>query len=259
MTKEQIGLLSLLKRYILFCEENSLQYWLIGGSLLGAVRHHGFIPWDDDIDVMMPLEDYKKFLKLSNHLPEKLRLLTEDTKEDYPFYFCELCDPEIPFPTGNRKGPPGIYLDIFPLVPSKKCSPFIEFFFHVICVLGFVLQVKCGWAEFTPYKKKYARMAYSILNLFPVSVLRKTRKILVSFISNSRQSSYCFSPGGSHKGNREFFQTKWFSENEKMKFENVEVCVPRGWNECLKQLYGDYWILPPRCERISHHRKFQQQ
>ena len=76
----QDKILSILKEFINICEENNLTYYALGGTLLGAVRHQGFIPWDDDIDIGMPREDYEKFKKIAlNVLPENYKFLSEDT------------------------------------------------------------------------------------------------------------------------------------------------------------------------------------
>ena len=158
MTSEQKELLSLLQYFSDFCENHGLRYYLVGGTLLGAVRHKGFIPWDDDIDVAMPKKDYEKFLGLRTLLKEGLVLLEENTCSDYPFYFCELCNANVPFFHGNKNGPVGVYIDIFTIEPSRKPDKLSKFCFDVISVIGYVLQVKTGWTKYIPYKKLFAKM-----------------------------------------------------------------------------------------------------
>lgn len=107
------------------CKEHGLTYWIDFGTLLGAVRQKGFIPWDDDLDVSMPIKDYKKFLKIAEtELPEDIFLQTPKTDKNYKQCFTKLCDKNSTFLHDNETGEEpyhqGIYLDIFPSVVYPK-------------------------------------------------------------------------------------------------------------------------------------------
>ena len=101
----------LLRAFSEICEENGLRYFVVGGTLIGAVRHRGFIPWDDDIDVSMPLDDFRKFTELARELPGSFALQSEETDPRYPFVFAKLCDtittPWGSISTSSRLSPQG--------------------------------------------------------------------------------------------------------------------------------------------------------
>lgn len=122
MTEEQSQMFRLLRAFSEICEENGLRYFVVGGTLIGAVRHRGFIPWDDDIDVSMPLDDFRKFTELARELPGSFALQSEETDPRYPFVFAKLCDTRYAYDTGYDNHPMGVYIDIFPLIPARALS-----------------------------------------------------------------------------------------------------------------------------------------
>lgn len=255
MTQEQQIIFQLLQRYVEICDKHQLRYFLMGGTLLGAVRHHGFIPWDDDIDVAMPVNDLIKFLKLENELPENIVIQSEDNDTKYPFIFVKLCDRSHPFLTKNSYGPKGLYIDIFPLIPAQKANTWVYFLFHIISVINYLLQVKAGWTQWIPYKRLTARIGYRLLSCFPPIYLKRFRRLLIQLISDPRcdQGTLC-SPGGAYQAEKEFYPVEWFEETEKMKFEGRYFDVPIGWEPYLQRNYGNYMELPPPEERKSNHR-----
>ena len=113
----QDKILSILKEFINICEENNLTYYALGGTLLGAVRHKGFIPWDDDIDIGMPREDYEKFKKVApNSLPNNYKFLSEDTA-NYKKAFSVIRDDSTKIIMNYSKEElvESLWIDIFPL------------------------------------------------------------------------------------------------------------------------------------------------
>lgn len=127
------------------CEEHQLNYFLVGGTLLGAVRHQGFIPWDDDIDVVMPRADYERFLKLQKHIKQPFKLQDYSTDTRYPMPFAKLTNTKliiqnntyIPFKSG-------VWLDIFPIDYTFENQKAQNLHYSFTKCLRILLVVKTG-------------------------------------------------------------------------------------------------------------------
>ena len=140
----QISELEILMEFKRICSSNNLQYYLTAGTLLGAVRHQGFIPWDDDIDIAMPRKDFKKFGELCRcQLKKDFYYQDCRTEPDYPYYFAklrkegtEVCEPCLEA-VNIRKGH---YIDIFPLDRCPNSSVAAQLFFKLIALFTAALQ-----------------------------------------------------------------------------------------------------------------------
>lgn len=252
MTREQAQILRILQVFSEICRANGLSYYLAGGTLLGAVRHRGFIPWDDDIDVIMPWEDYQRFIRLRDVLPDGFVLQSPETDERYPLYFAKVCDTRIPFRTRYIGKPPGIYIDIFPIVPSGRPTHWRRAMYNAQHMIVYVLQVREKWQDPVPYKKGYARLAYRLLDLLPRRQLRTLQSALLRALMKQR-GEYLFSPGGAYKADKEFYPQAWFADSVDVCFEGKTYPAPVGWREYLTQFYGDFMRLPPEDQRHSRH------
>lgn len=245
MTEEQCWMFELLRTFKKLCAAHHLQYHLAGGTLLGAVRHQGFIPWDDDMDVSMPVEDFLKLQELSAQLPEHVKLQSEGSDPRYPFIFLKLCDVSHPFRTGCPNGPKGVYLDIFPLIPSKKPGRAARLRFEVINVINYVLQVKLDWAAFIPYKRPEARFGFWLLSHCSTERLRRLRRRQIGRLYDPNGGETLCSPGGAYKADKEFFPAEWFRETVELTFEGERFAAPIGWHAYLSRHYGNYMEPPP--------------
>lgn len=227
------------------CKAHQLRYWLDGGTLLGAVRHGGVIPWDDDLDVGMPATDLKKFLEIApRELPEDIFLQTAQTDPEGIFPFTKLRDTNSffvefgdDFTLSYQKG---IYIDIFAFVPYPALPrKVVRFFTRGISRSRAVLKSK-----FYPRLSTLATLAYFGMKfclLHPVwgfLYLFKGKKYMSNILYNNGY-------GIMHRTDSIFplseieYEGRWFS-------------CPADPDAYLKDLYGDYRKLPPENKRTIH-------
>lgn len=241
-----------LKAFIEICEKLNLRYYLLGGTLLGAVRHKGFIPWDDDIDVGMPRQDYEVFLEKGQELlPEHLFIQTIFTDPQYPHCFAKIRNNNTTFVESsmcNRKMNHGVYIDIFPLdyypedeKASRKLDRKKKYFNR---------RVACSF--YFPEKEtfKYKLVSFLMKVMFPSlnKVLRKRDALYKS----AAESELLANHGGAW-GKKEIVPKSWYGEGTELQFEGLTVIGPKEYDKWLTQVYGDYMQLPPEEKRVGHH------
>ena len=241
--------LELLQAFIAACRQLDLQYYILEGTLLGAVRHQGFIPWDDDIDVGMPRKDYELFLLHGQELlPKGFFLQSFHTDPEFCENFAKLRNSNTTFVEATRKNcriNHGIYLDIFPL---DRCSGKPGF--------SFLLQKRLAELRisdtYTPQKLKLtSRLARSfsrILYPFPAEAVRKREQLFRSCSQGKYLANHC-----SPWGNREIVPAHWYGPGIPLLFEGIEVNAPSHYHQWLARVYGDYLQLPPPEQQIPHH------
>lgn len=243
--------LELLKEFIKVCEKLNLTYYLIAGTLLGAVRHKGFIPWDDDIDVGMPRKDYEIFLsKAQDMLPKNYFLQTFKTDPEWPANFAKIRNNNTTFietSVKNRKINHGIYIDIFPLdfypKTQKEINKFNrknKYYRMAISKSFYIEKDKRSWKMFI----------VRLLTLFmPIKTALKKREKL---ITSNKDDNYLVNYSGAW-GEREITPSIWYGEGVDLEFEGLKIKVPSDYKAWLTQVYGDYMQLPPIEKRVTHH------
>ena len=247
--------LMILKDFIAICEENNLEYFIYGGSALGAVRHGGFIPWDDDIDIIMFRKDYEKFKEITLAKPnKKYDFLTSKTK-DYFFLFSKIMLKDTVFEewwVNQVDFNLGIYIDIFVLdnVPDNKLKRFI----HVkrCRILDKLPAISVVKFEDYPFIVKLltntTNKVFKLLNIKRESLIAKTQKLLTKY--NNQDCKYvCDISALNHP---QIYKIADFKPHKKIKFENLEVTCPNNVDNILTQIYGNYMELPPESERYNH-------
>lgn len=241
--------LNILDSVTAFCEQHNLRYFLAYGTLLGAVRHKGYIPWDDDIDIHMPRPDYEKFLELYNKSNETHEVISHENNRNY----------FVPFAKVYRKGTIvrefiykpvvfGAYIDIFPLDGLK--SPMQA----TICGNG----IRFMYVKNRIFLKEQGllnslRLAITKLILFPFSrhfILSKIRK---TAMRQKYDTSRLVCSFGSRTAAREILQREIFDDYIMLPFEGKEYRAPKGYATYLTAKYGNYMQLPPQEQRISTH------
>jgi lipopolysaccharide cholinephosphotransferase len=247
--------LELLHKFDNICLENGIYYTLGGGSMLGAIRHKGFIPWDDDIDVMMPRDDYNNFINLitKSKKYDCDLILPFDDNERVPF--LKLIDKRIKIKSTETSNESYLWMDIFPLdeLPSdnlkleklfKKCRK------NRATVIGMQTDLKTCKKDYK-YPVKAAAKLYSKIVGWK-HVLKKSDKDAQKY--NGTKSEYIgCSLWGYGVGER--MKRKEYLVPIRTKFEIYDVNIPSCWDQYLKGLYGDYMELPPVEKRKNHSMK----
>lgn len=246
----------ILKEFRRVCEELGLRYYLTAGTLLGAIRHRGFIPWDDDIDVAMPREDYDRFAREgAAKLAETYCYQSHMTEPNFPYYFAKIRKQgtffEEPILRSVRMEQ-GIYIDIFPLDKCPENAWIARCFFRWIAFLNNVILGKVSKEFRCGYRKWYAKGAWKLLQRLPAKQIFGSRE-LVRDIAGWCSSGICLcTVGGRHGFPREAYQADWFSESVLVEFEGENFPAPKDWDKLLRNMYGDYMVLPNEADRQGH-------
>lgn len=249
----QLTELEILRYFDSFCREHELKYYIVAGTLLGAVRHGGFIPWDDDIDVAMPREDFELFKALMRDAPHDCYFYQcHDTEPNYVFGFSKLrlkgtavCESYLE----NVEMEKGIYIDIFPLDPCPDGAKG-RLMFKGVEVISCALMSRSGMDFTCGYTKKYMRALYHLLRLLPVSLLIKLRRTVVSYFGKRSDGSLLCTVHGCHGFPAETYQDSWLGDGCEVQFEDMTVFAPADADAALSNMYGDY-RLPPE-DKTGH-------
>ena len=246
----------MLKWFHEFCKNNDIRYFAIGGTILGAVRHQGFIPWDDDIDIGMPRSDYIKLIDIMRKKTDSQYVLESPLQNiDFVYSYSKLYDTSTTLIENTRKGVKrGIYLDIFPLdgignslKESVRNFKKIDFRNNLLSSRVCALNHRRKW---------YKNMAIVMFSCLPKFILSK-EKLIKSIENLCLKNNYDSSKYvGNLVGNwheKEIMPKECFGEPKLYKFENLEIFGPENYDAYLQNLYGDYMKLPPKEKQVSHH------
>jgi lipopolysaccharide cholinephosphotransferase len=264
-------LLELLKRFDQFCTSNNLKYFLGGGTLLGAVRHKGFIPWDDDIDLMMPRNDYEKMVQIArDQFKGDDTFLITDYRSDpsHIHLFAKIYNKKftsvdinykrfIPSVAGLESG---LYIDIFPIdgIPEKESSRVI--FFSKIKMFKYLIILSVQRFDIIPKGKSiFSRyFKYALTLLFgPICRVFGHNFFLMRFDNFIRRyeydnSTYVAACTGLY-GLREVEKKEVFADSVNLDFEGYFFKAPIGYKQYLAHHYGESFMqLPKVTSRINH-------
>lgn len=251
----QLCELDILRVFTDVCDRLGLRYYLVGGTLLGAVRHGGFIPWDDDIDVAMPREDYDRFARIAQaELGPDYFYQSPDTDPHYFLTYAKIRKKGTFFYEErfrNARFTQGVFIDIFPLDLCPPKGPVCHLLFNVLAVMNYRGQVDSGEA-YRPYTELSGRIGYTLLRLYSPRGLVRARRRLLRLSKRLSDGRTLASYAGAYSYRGEVFPEAWFGLPRNIAFESIKSPVPRGAEQVLKQFYGDYTQLPPPSERRCH-------
>ncbi len=247
----QQNILEIFKDFLLFCEEHNISYGLCGGTLLGAVRHSGFIPWDDDLDVYISRADAEKLI--NNWKSEKYTLISYKDKKYYKkhthikifdnrYRLLELGDEECGYPELTNYG---VFMDLF--IFDEYKNNFVERMIHR----------HYGRLLFAKERQLYSRQvsktgkAVQLVRFIPGSIIDWLSNYLKKVYSSRTDGEYIGFGFDTHCNN--FFLPKnKFLPFVEYEFCGIKVKGPRDYDFYLQQRFGDYMIIPPEGSRHNH-------
>lgn len=236
--------LNIFKQLVKVLENEGLRYVAIGGTALGIYRHQGFIPWDDDLDIAMPREDYERFLKLQNKLPDDLFIQHFSTEKEYLLYFAKVRQKGTTYLEKRdiyQKINHGIWIDIFPLDAVSGDR------------LKRAAKVRQLERQFARANRNYAGVFGKLKSLMYRAVYPRPEegfRILDDYVKSCPDpKSTKVSP---HSSTWMLDFSDVFPVNH-MFFEGIEMAVPNNIEAYLSDRYGDFMKLPPEEERVAPH------
>ena len=241
--------IEILDEIVGICDKHNLTYFLIGGTLLGAVRHKGFIPWDDDLDIAMPREDYEKFLKIAKtELDKKYYLHDISIDKNYWQPFIKIRKNNTLFDEkmiDNIETHKGIFVDVFPFDNLKRDGILLKIKWSILKnLLRFCLYYR-------GILKKENVNHFGFCKIFSIFGMKNILKFCDRYMKNlkNKNSKYIIDYNGMYK---KVFEKEWFLPTKKIKFENKLYSCPNDNHKVLEKIYGDYMQIPPVEKRITH-------
>lgn len=254
LREAQLIMLDILREVHRICEKHKIRYFLSDGTLLGAVRHEGFIPWDDDLDISMPREDYNKFMEIAKEeLSEDYFMQTMKTDAYYKLYHVPLkirYNKSLFIEEGekHKKYHQGIYIDIFPMdkAPDSKRKYLIQ---SKLSKFILVSKMKINTRDFPSLKFFGRTLSQLIGKLVPFKVVDK---IIFSTYKWNRESQGEYYTQGPEIIWSHAFKAESLFPLKKIKFEDGEFWVPNKPEDILTTMFGDFMQLPPEDQRLYH-------
>ena len=258
-------IIDVLSAFIRICEAQGLRYFCAGGTAIGAVRHQGMIPWDDDIDVFMPRPDYDRFLRLATQsMPEGYEVLSPYATKDYPMYFAKMCNARTTL-LENERIPCvfGLYIDIFPLDGAcddvETCYREKRRFKRLMNKLEAV-STHNSFGEYVGLltkRREWGRFAVKTVAFCCRSWLRRwllKQMDSIAYGHDYALSSRVVTYSGAYQ-RQEIYPKAWLETPQMFAFEGLMVNLPHDYDAYLRHFFGDYMTLPPVEQRASHHQK----
>lgn len=246
--------LGILDHVATVCASNNIRFFLCGGTLLGAVRHRGYIPWDDDIDIALMRDDYEKLISILRREENIYKVYSCRTDKQFPYRCAKLYDSrtvlheeaDLELFCEN-----GVYVDMFPIdsVPQHRVTQMIYYLFIYIFIWMHTLKV----VSVAPNRSLYKNVVLKISKFLLKSItLNQLARLIDNLAKVKFRSCFCGRVAMGY-GLKQIVPCSVYALSRNMRFENKEYPVPVGYHRLLSQVYGgDYMQLPPVSQRRTH-------
>lgn len=248
----QLVILEIAKDIDKLCRDNDIKYFILGGSAIGAIRHKGFIPWDDDFDIIMDNKNYSRFCQVCRTQLNKDKYYFQEGEVDWPCLFSKVklkgTTFEEPSAYIDKSGEQGIFVDIFKMenAPTNKISQKWQYFCAKYLLCYSLLQR--GWGKVSMAKRLMTLSALPLKLKFVRSFFKKQ----VENWSNQDTKYYAYFTGP-YRLKQCFFERTDFEKSLYVPFEDTEFPVPVGYDNWLRHVFGDYMTPPPEKDQVGRH------
>ena len=236
------------------CRKNGIEYYLFGGSAIGAVRHKGFIPWDDDLDIVMDYKNYDKFINVCREQLDPQKYYLQEGMKDWPSLYSKVRLKGTLFEEAESFGDDinkkGIFVDVFKLDNAPDSSILRKWQYACGKYLLSYCLLERGYRKASLDKKM---LMWSAIPLKAKFIRLFVERQLVRY--NNRDTQMFVSFGARFKYRKSFYRKELYSKPLFLPFEDTQLPVPAKYDELLTQIYGDYMTPPPVNERQGWHMK----
>lgn len=227
------------------CKEHNLRYYLSFGTLIGAIRHKGFIPWDDDIDISMPREDYEKLIVIAGSLLNQRYKILSYTTKGYPYPFIKVVDSCTRIEDDGVVNYPhkGLWIDIFPIDGFKSSRR------PLVSKLTIYIERLRSLASYRYLPSKHKK--YVLIWCVARIIGYRFFQLLIEKLSKNRGFDY-YDYSGCLYAPLKIMPKDVYGHGCLVEFEGYKFPVPSEFDLFLKEVYGDYMKLPPKEKQVSH-------
>lgn len=240
------------------CRKHEIRYFLAGGTLLGAVRHKGFIPWDNDVDIALPRRDYEEFIRIieQEYTDTPYRIARIRDNNDYFYGFAKLYDSRTllyEHSYSNAMNWLGVYIDLFPLDGLGADLNQAKSLFHHTRRISRRICLCKTMAQTDSIKEKIGRVHHYLRYGRLIGRERSLESLVSELCDHDFDHSVYIASTYGLRSDKEILPQELFRSSCNVEFEGLSLPAPVGWHEYLKAMYGDYMQLPPEGERYADH------
>lgn len=253
--------LDMVREFLKICEKHNLKYFMAGGTFLGAVRHKGFIPWDDDIDIGMYRQDYDKFLEIAEQeLSYPYKIQTYKNCKSHHYYFSHIVDTRYKVRRMGSldKREEYVWIDIFPYdgLPKGKFKSsiiYLRLLFYRFCYhMAYFEKINIARKDRAMWQKVMLRILEVIYKVCKFDKDKWRNKIDVLLKKQNIEACDKIMSFMGVKLQKEIFPKRIYDELKDYQFEDIHMKGPVDYDRVLGQMYGEYMSLPPVDKRVSH-------